>query len=63
MTADDSLVGIYVELHDTEGLTWFDHFRFYEGDYFEEDLEGVEKQAVDPGDKAAGTWGQIKSAL
>ena len=34
ITADDNIVGIYVELRDSiKGNVWFDAIRFYEGDY------------------------------
>ncbi len=61
MTADDNNVGIYVELRDTVGLVWFDHFRLYEGEYVEEELEGVGKIAVEPRSKLISTWAGIKS--
>ena len=60
MTADDDIVGIYVELRDTVGLTWFDRFRLYEEDYFEEELEGIERP-VEPHSKLASTWASVKS--
>ncbi len=62
ISADDSIVGIYVELRDTVGSVWFDHFRFYEGDYEEEDIEGIVEKAVEPGSKIACTWARIKEA-
>ncbi len=61
MTADDNLVGIYVELKDAPSFVWFDHFRFYEGEYVEEDLEGMTKQAVEPHSKVVSTWASIKA--
>lgn len=61
ITAKDNNVGIYVELKDTKGLTWFDHFRFYEGKYIEEEL-GQEEKAVDPNSKIAATWAKIKNS-
>jgi len=61
MTADDNNVGIYVELTDSTGLTWLDRFRLYEGEYVEEDLEGIEKIAVEPRSKLISTWAGIKS--
>jgi hypothetical protein len=60
ISADDSIVGIYVELRDTVGSVWFDHFRFYEGDYEEEDIEGIVEKAVEPSGKIACTWARIK---
>jgi hypothetical protein len=61
ITANDSLVGIYVELRDTVGKTWFDHFRFYEGKYIQEELGKEVKKAVDPSSKMAATWATIKA--
>ena len=61
MTADDSLVGIYVELRDSPGLIWFDRFRLYEGEYIEEDIEGMEKIAVEPRSKVVSTWASVKT--
>ncbi|MEK7397065.1 MAG: carbohydrate binding domain-containing protein [Candidatus Poribacteria bacterium] len=57
--ANDALVGIYVELKDSVGKTWFDHFRFYEGKYIVEDLDGKPK-AVESQGKVATTWAEIK---
>jgi len=63
ISTNDDLVGIYVELRDdTEGMIWFDRFRFYEGDYEPEDLEEAPKIAVKPHSKMASTWAEIKSA-
>lgn len=62
ITVDDELVGIYVKLQDTEGLTWLDRFRFYEGDYEEEDLTEIPKIAVEPHSKVASTWAAIKTS-
>ncbi len=59
MTADDNKVGIYVELRDTKGQTWFDNFRFYEGEYFEEDFGQIDL-SVQSYDKLATTWGRLK---
>lgn len=62
VTADDAIAGIYIELRDSaKVMVWFDHFRLYEGEYFEEDEEGNIKIAVDPGGKLASTWASIKS--
>lgn len=61
MTANDALVGIYVEMKDTEGLTWFDRFRLYEGDYFQEDLDGIPRIAVESSGKLSATWAAVKS--
>jgi len=62
VTADDEIGGVYVELRDTVGIVWFDHFRLYEGEYFEEDIEGMPVQAVEPHSKLASTWAGVKSA-
>ncbi len=63
ISADDDMVGIYVELQDTVGKVWFDHFRFYEGDYEEEDMEEMERDiAVEPCGRIACTWASIKEA-
>ena len=40
---------------------WFSHFRVYEGDYEQEDIEGQQKISVTPMDRLATAWGQIKS--
>jgi len=42
---------------------WFRHFRVYEGEYVEEDLEldGQKKISVTPMGRLATAWGQIKS--
>lgn len=62
MTADDDMVGIYVELRDTVGKVWFDNFRLYEGEYIEEDLEGMQAATVEPRGKLVSTWAAAKSA-
>ena len=62
ITADDDLVGIYVELRDTPSLVWFDHFRFYEGEYIEEDMAGLPVKAVQPNSKMVSAWAAIKAA-
>ena len=51
-----------MELRDTVGIVWFDNFRLYEGKYFEEDLEGVGKIAVEPHSKLTSTWAAVKAA-
>ena len=61
VTEDDNNVGIYVELRDTEGFVWFDRFRLYEGEYVEEELEGVGKISVEPRGKLISKWAGIKS--
>ncbi|MFC1713739.1 carbohydrate binding domain-containing protein [Candidatus Poribacteria bacterium] len=62
VTVDDFIAGIYIELRDSsEVQVWFDHFRLYEGDYFEEDMEGEQQQAVEPDSKLLSTWGNLKS--
>jgi carbohydrate binding protein with CBM4/9 domain len=42
---------------------WFSHFRVYEGEYVEEDIEiaGQKKMAVSPKGRLATAWGQIKN--
>ena len=61
--SDDPIAGIYVELRDSAKIrVWFDHFRLYEGEYFEEDEEGGRiEQAVDPRSKVASRWAAVKS--
>ena len=61
MPADDNIAGIYVELIDTEGLVWLDHFRLYEGDYIEEDFEGKPDMSVKPYSKMISMWAAIKA--
>ncbi|HIE27852.1 TPA: hypothetical protein EYP66_11250 [Candidatus Poribacteria bacterium] len=62
MTADDNIVGIYVELRDTlKGKVWFDNFRLFEGDYVPDEELG-QTFPVDYRGKLSVTWGQIKSA-
>ncbi len=62
VTVDDFIAGIYIELRDSsEVQVWFDHFRLYEGDYFEEEMEGEQQQAVEPDSKLLSTWGNLKS--
>jgi len=60
MPDTDAIAGIYVELIDTAGQVWFDHFRLYQGDYIKEEL-GVKPKAVEPNGKLAYTWGKMKS--
>ncbi|MFC1718281.1 hypothetical protein ACFL6S_31790, partial [Candidatus Poribacteria bacterium] len=45
------------------GNVWLSHFRVYEGDWVEEDLEipGQEKILVTPLGRLATAWGQVKS--
>jgi hypothetical protein len=63
MTVDSVNVGIYVELKDTPAPAkiWFDHFRFYVGEYIAEDL--AEPASVEPYEKSTSTWSAIKSAF
>ena len=61
MTADSDKVGIYVELKDTVGKVWLDHFRFYVGDYVKENL--VSPAAVNPHSKVTSIWSAIKSGF
>lgn len=41
---------------------WLSHFRVYEGDYVEEDLEDLPRISVSPMGRLATAWGEIKSA-
>lgn len=59
MPNNDDNAGIYVELRDTAGLTWFDNFRLYEGEYFQEDF-GIINLSVEPTAKLSTVWGQLK---
>jgi hypothetical protein len=59
--AFDDIVGIYLELKDTEGVVWIDRVRFYEGEYVPEEGFG-EPQAVDPRAKLATTWASLRAA-
>jgi len=61
MTADDNIVGIYVELRDNlKGKVWFDNFRLFEGDYVPDPELGQTKRLVDYRGKLGVTWGKIK---
>ncbi len=62
MTVDSTNVGIYVELKDTPAPAriWFDHFRFYVGEYVPEDIGPA---SVEPHRKSTSTWAAIKSKL
>ncbi len=62
MPVDDNIAGVYIELRDTVGRTWFDHFRLYEGDYFEEDF-GQKEKAINPYGNLISTWAKVKSNL
>lgn len=62
MPVDDNIAGVYIESRDTVGLTWFDHFRLYEGDYFEEDI-GQKEKAVTPYGNLISTWAKVKSNM
>jgi hypothetical protein len=63
ITVDDPIAGIYIELRDTAKVPiWFDHFRLYEGEYFEEEEEGEPKIAVESNGKLIAKWADIKSA-
>ena len=64
MTANDALVGIYVELKDNiKGSVWFDNFRLFEGDYVPDEELGMKNRPVDYHGKLGATWGRIKHAL
>lgn len=39
---------------------WFAHFKVYEGDYVEEEIEGLKPKAVNPADRLTTAWGKIK---
>ena len=56
-------VVIHIGWNLQEGGVWFSHFRVYEGDWVEEDIEieGQKKISVTPAGRLATTWGQIKS--
>ena len=59
----DGSATIHMGLGQVKGDVWLDHFRLYEGDYVEEDLEKfVIDQAVEFRDKLAVTWGGIRAA-
>jgi hypothetical protein len=63
MTADDNIVGIYVELRDNlKGKVWFDNFRLFEGDYVPDPELGKKDFLVDYRGKLGMTWGQLKRA-
>jgi hypothetical protein len=47
MPDNDKIAGVYIEMIDTPGQIWFDHFRLYEGKYIEDDLELVFGQLAD----------------
>jgi hypothetical protein len=61
MTVDSPpQVVIHIRIN-TLGIIWFSHFRVYEGEYEEEDLEGRPKIAVTPMARLATRWGEIKA--
>lgn len=62
--SDDLIAGIYIELKDSaEAMVWFDHFRLYDGEYFEEDEEGNPKISVEPNGRLLSTWAGVKSVF
>ncbi|MAF10773.1 hypothetical protein CMK11_09995 [Candidatus Poribacteria bacterium] len=61
VTANDDIVGIYLELRDTKGVVWVDRVRFYEGEYVPEEGFG-EPQAVDAHAKLAVSWASLRAA-
>ncbi len=54
-------VVIHIQFNKQLEDVWFNHFRVYEGEYVEEDLEGLQRIAVTPIDRMATAWGKIKS--
>lgn len=61
IAVNDNVVGIYVELRDgLEGKTWFDNFRFYEGDYVPDEEIGQQEKAVAAIEKLAVRWAKLK---
>jgi len=56
-------VVIHIGWNLQEGGVWFSHFRVYEGEWIEEDIEieGQKKISVTPMGRLATAWGQIKS--
>lgn len=63
-TAEDRLVHLHLAFNypPTELLdAWFAHFRVYEGDYVEEDIEVQKPKAVTPVGNLAISWGKIKT--
>ena len=54
-------VVIHIQFNKQLEDVWFQHFRVYEGEYVEEDLEALQRIAVTPIDNMATSWGKIKS--
>ena len=54
-------VVIHIQFNNVKDDVWFAHFRVYEGEYVEEDLEGLQRIAVTPMERMATAWGKIKS--
>jgi hypothetical protein len=52
---------IHIQFNFMKEDVWFSHFRVYEGEYVEEDIEGQQKISVTPAGRLAIAWGQIKS--
>lgn len=53
-------VVIHIQFNNIKENVWFAHFRIYEGEYVEEDLEGRPRIAVTPMDRLTTAWGEIK---
>ncbi len=62
MTVDSPpLVVLHIAFNNVVGEVWFSHFRVYEGEYVEEELDEGPKIAVTPTHRLTTTWGQIKN--
>ena len=61
--ASTPAVVIHIGWNLQEGGVWFSHFRVYEGEWIEEEIEigGQQKISVTPMGRLATAWGQIKS--
>jgi len=53
-------VVIHIQFNKQLEDVWFSHFRVYEGEYVEEDIEGQRRIAVTPMDRMATAWGKIR---
>jgi hypothetical protein len=60
MPADDAVSRAGVIMGGQNDDVWLDHLRLHEGEFFS-DLEDAQPQSVEPGDKLATTWGEIRS--
>jgi hypothetical protein len=54
-------VVIHIQFNKQLEDVWFCHFRVYEGEYVEEDIEGQRRIAVTPVDRLTTAWGKVKS--